>query len=137
MDLLRAQLLSDPEIIAGMQLLLETFNVDSHLTFSDLQVIAGRLNGIFERGVSQVAVVVDSRYGYSLAKTFAVFAANAPVRMKPFRRRENALEWLKSGVYKTDDPSGDEPQSVVDRDSSLVETAQRRRTPGSPMRPAE
>jgi hypothetical protein len=137
MDLLRAQLLSDPEICAGMQLLLEASNVDSRLTFADLQVIAGRLNGIFERGVTQVAVVVDSRYGYSLAKTFAVFAANAPVRMKPFRKRENALEWLRTGVYKSDDPSGDEPQSVVDRDDSLVQVTHRRRTPWSSVRAAK
>ena len=135
MDALRAQLLNDRRICPGTQLLLETSNVDSRLNFADLQVIAGRLNGIFERGINKVAVVADSRYAYSLAKTFAVFAANEPVRMKPFRKREAALQWLKTGI--ADDESSEEdiePQSLVDRDDSLIEVTHRRRTPWAAIR---
>ena len=136
MDQLRAQLLSDPQICPGTQLLLEASNVDSRLTFADLQVIAGRLDGIFSRGIGKVAVVADSRYAYSLAKTFAVFAANEPVRMKPFRKREPAIQWLQTGVAPHDESaeSDIEPQSVVERDSSLIEVPHRRRTPWAAIR---
>lgn len=135
MDQLRAQLLADPQLCPGTRLILEAVDVDSRLTFADLQVIAGRLNGIFDRGINKVAVVADSRYAYSLAKTFAVFAANEPVRMKPFRRREAALEWLRTGAAPADDSESDiEPQSVVERDDSLVEVTHRRRTPWAAIR---
>jgi hypothetical protein len=134
MDELRARLLSDPGIRRGMHLILESSKVDSRLNFSDLQVIAGRLNGIFERGINKVAVVADSRYAYSLAKTFAVFAANQPVRMKPFRNREAALVWLKTDAEPAEETADIEPQSVVERDNSLVEVTHRRRTPWAAIR---
>ena len=133
MDKLRARLLSDARIQQGMSMLLETKKVDSRLTFTDLQEIAGRLNGIFAKGIGRVAVVVDSRYAYSLARTFAVFAANEPVRMKPFRDREAADEWLRTGVAPPEEPADIEPQSVVERDDSLIEIL-RRNTPRSNKR---
>jgi hypothetical protein len=136
MDQLRAQLLIDPQLCPGTHLILEATDVDSRLTFSDLQVIAGRLDGIFGRGISKVAVVADTRYAYSLAKTFAVFAANEPVRMKPFRNREAAMEWLATGIAPSEDSaeSDIEPQSVVERDDSLIDIPHRRRTPWAAIR---
>jgi hypothetical protein len=135
MDGLRAQLLSDGRLQPGMAMILEATKVDSRLTFTDLQEIAGRLSGIFEKGISKVAVVVDSRYAYSLAKTFSVFAANEPVRMKPFRDREDAVHWLASDGTEVEESPGDEmePQSIVDRDDSLIEVL-RRNTPRSSKR---
>jgi hypothetical protein len=133
MDDLHHRLVADPEIRHGMRLILEAGDVDSQLSFSDLQEIAARLSGIFERGIGKVAVVADSAYVYSLAKTFAVFAANEPVRMKPFRRREEALEWLNSSQSSHDSHSvASKPQSLVDRDDSLVDMPRsRRKTPRS------
>jgi hypothetical protein len=131
MDDLHCRLIADREIRPGMRLLLEAAKVDSQLSFSDLQEIAGRLSEIFERGIGKVAVVADSTYVYSLAKTFAIFAANEPVRMKPFRRRDEAIAWLDSAHSGDDSHSTTtDPQSVVERDSSLVDL-QRRRTPRS------
>src|SRR5438874_6583237 len=108
MDRLRARLLSDGRLQPGMSMILETKEVDSRLTFTYLQEIAGRLSGIFEKGIGRVAVVVDSRYAYSLAKTFAVFAANEPVRMKPFRDREDAVQWLASNATDVEEKSGED-----------------------------
>jgi hypothetical protein len=135
MDRLRARLLSDGRLQPGMSMILEAKLVDSRLTFTDLQDIAGRLSGIFERGIGKVAVVVDSRYAYSLAKTFSVFAANEPVRMKPFRDREDAERWLTSNGTEVEEQPGEEmePQSIVERDDSLIEVL-RRNTPRSNKR---
>lgn len=135
MDRLRARLLSDGRIRPGMSMILEAKQVDSRLTFTDLQEIAGRLSGIFEKGIGRVAVVVDSRYAYSLAKTFSIFAANEPVRMKPFRDREDAERWLASNGTEVEEHPGDElePQSIVERDDSLIEIL-RRNTPRSNKR---
>ena len=137
MDRLRARLLSDGRLQPGMSMILEAKEVDSRLTFTDLQEIAGRLSGIFEKGIGKVAVVVDSRYAYSLAKTFSVFAANEPVRMKPFRDRESADRWLASNGMEVDEKPSDEmePQSIVERDDSLIEML-RRNTPRSNQRVA-
>jgi hypothetical protein len=135
MDRLRARLLNDGRIQPGMSMILETKQVDSRLTFTDLQEIAARLSGIFEKGIGRVAVVVDSRYAYSLAKTFSVFAANEPVRMKPFRDRDDAVRWLASNGKEDEEKQGDElePQSIVERDDSLIEVL-RRNTPSSNKR---
>ena len=122
MDDLHHQVLADPQIRPGMRMILEAASVDSELSFSDLQEIAGRLSEIFERGICKVAVVADSTYVYSLAKSFAVFAANEPVRMKPFRQREEALQWLDSSHAGDESHSTEsEPQSVVERDATLVD----------------
>jgi hypothetical protein len=129
MDDLHYQVLADPQIRPGMRMILEAASVDSQLSFSDLQEIAGRLGEIFERGIGKVAVVADSTYVYSLAKTFAIFAANEPVRMKPFRGREEAIQWLDSSQVSDDSHATTiEPQSVVDRDSSLVDVQASRRS---------
>lgn len=132
MDDLHYQILADPQIRPGMRMILEAASVDSQLSFSDLQEIALRLSEIFERGIGKVAVVADSTYVYSLAKTFAIFAANEPVRMKPFRRREEAIEWLDSSHSDESHSATSEPQSVVERDDSLVDLQRsRRNTPRS------
>lgn len=136
MDGLHHQVLADAQIEPGMRLVFEAGDADSQLTFTDLQEIAARLSGIFDRGIGKVAVVADSSYVYSLAKTFAVFAANEPVRMKPFRHREEAMEWLNSRHSADETHSATiEPQSIVERDDSLVELSRsRRKTPRSTKR---
>lgn len=132
MDDVHHQVLADPQIRPGMRLILEAANVDSELSFSDLQEIARRLGEIFERGIGKVAVVADSTYVYSLAKTFAIFAANEPVRMKPFRLREDAIQWLDSSHTDDSHSTASEPQPVVERDGSLVDVQRsRRNTPRS------
>lgn len=133
MDQLHHKLLADKEIEPGMRLIFEAGDVDSQLSFTDLQEIAARLSGIFGRGIGRVAVVADSTYVYSLAKTFAVFAANEPVRMKPFRKREDALEWLNSAHHADETHhAATEPQSIVVRDNSLVDVPRsKRQTPRS------
>jgi hypothetical protein len=135
MDRLRARLLNDGRIQPGMSMILETKQVDSRLTFTDLQEIAARLSGIFEKGIGRVAVVVDSRYAYSIAKSWSVFAANESVRMKPLRDRDDAVRWLASNGKEDEEKQGDElePQSIVERDDSLIEVL-RRNTPSSNKR---
>lgn len=136
MDGLHHQMLADTRIEPGMRLIFEAGDADARLNFTDLQEIAERLSGIFDRGIGKVAVVADSNYVYSLAKTFAVFAANEPVRMKPFRKREEAIEWLNSKHSANEAHSATiEPQSIVERDDSLVELSRsRRKTPRSTKR---
>ncbi len=121
MDRLRAQLLADDRIAAGMKMLFETTEVDSRLSFTDLQEIAGRLGGIFGKGINKVAVVADSRFIYSMAKTFRVFAANQPVQMCPFRNLAEAVIWLYDGALNAEVMELAEitPQSIVERESSF------------------
>ena len=96
MDDLRARLLADVRIVPGTRMLFDTRGAISHLSFSDLKDIANRLKGIFDRGVTTVAVVAESHLIYSLATTFGVFARYQPVEVKPFRKIEDARAWLES-----------------------------------------
>jgi SpoIIAA-like len=95
-DQLRARILSDERIAGPTNLLMETGKADAHLTFTDLQEISARLQGLFDKGIVRVAIVAKSNFIYSLAKTFGVFAAREPVRIKPFRKTADAIEWLNS-----------------------------------------
>jgi hypothetical protein len=95
MDQLRAQLLADDRIVAGTRMLWETTQGQSRLSFVDLKDIAARLKGIFDKGISKVAIVATSHLIYSLATTFGVFARFEPVEVKPFRNLEDAKRWLK------------------------------------------
>src|SRR5207237_10245943 len=96
MDDLRARLLADVRIVPGTRMLFDTRGAISHLSFSDLKDIANRLKGIFDRGVTTVAVVAESHLIYSLATTFGAFARYQPVEVKPFRKIEDARAWLES-----------------------------------------
>ena len=98
MDDLRARLLADDRIVPGTKMLFDTRGAVSHLTFSDLKDIANRLKGIFDKGVTTVAVVATSHLIYSLATTFGVFARYQPVQVKPFRNIDEARAWLGSKV---------------------------------------
>lgn len=97
-DDLRSSLLTDERIGGEMALLLDADQADAQLTFTDLQEIAGRLQQIFDKGIGRVAIVARSTFVYSLAKTFGVFAATEPVRVKPFREVGEAVEWLQSAA---------------------------------------
>lgn len=96
MDRLRARLLADDRIVPGTHMLFDTRGAISHLTFGDLKDIANRLKGIFDKGITTVAVVAESHLIYSLATTFGVFARYQPVQVKPFRKLEAATSWLRA-----------------------------------------
>lgn len=98
MDDLRTKILADDRITGDMKLLFETKEAVPRLTFSDLQEIAARLQGLFEKGISRVAVVADSTFTFSLATTFGVFAEREPVAVKPFRKVDDAVQWLRSAA---------------------------------------
>jgi hypothetical protein len=98
MDDLRAKLLSDERITGDMKLLFETKDADPRLTFSDLQEIAARLQGLFDKGINRVAVVADSTFTFSLATTFGVFAEREQVAVRPFRKVDDAVKCLRSAA---------------------------------------
>lgn len=104
MDQLRGQLLGDERIGGDMRLLLDANDADPKLTFTDLQEIAGRLQGLFDKGISRVAIVAESSFIKSLAKTFCVFAENAPVRVQPFATTDDAVLWLQSAQQTSSGP---------------------------------
>lgn len=122
MDTLRARLLTDDRIVPGMRMLLEATEVESLFTFTDLQEIAARLEGLFSKGINRVAVVADSRFIYSIAKTFRVFADNQPVQVCAFRKLEEAEGWLHDGVVNPEvmELAETSPPSLVDRDAELT-----------------
>ena len=96
-DQLRSSILADSRIGPGMALLFETEGAEPKLTFTDLNEIAGRLQQVFDKGISRIAIVAHSKFLYSLARTFGIFAAREPVRVKPFQKVEDAVNWLSVG----------------------------------------
>jgi hypothetical protein len=97
-DAITIQILADKRVHAGINFLLETADVDSRLTFTDLKELAGNLQRLSEKGVARLALVAHSTFLYSLAKTFGVFASKEPVVVKPFRKVADAEKWLKSAA---------------------------------------
>lgn len=93
-DQMRASILADERIGPGMSLLFETDGAEPKLTFTDLNEIAGRLQQVFDKGICRIAIVAPSKFLFSLARTFGIFAAREPVRVRPFQKAEDARDWL-------------------------------------------
>ncbi len=115
MDRLRARLLDDDRIVPGTRMLFDTRHGESHLKFTDLKDIANRLKGLFDKGINKVAVVAESHFIYSLATTFGVFARYQPVQVKPFRKIDDAMIWLRANTRPTPvaNPLPDLPEALV------------------------
>ena len=95
-DAINVQILADKRIHRGINFLLEAKDVESRLTFTDLKELAANLQDVSKKGVARLALVAHSTFLYSLAKTFGVFAAKEPVKVKSFRKLDEALKWLRS-----------------------------------------
>ncbi|MDQ6716959.1 MAG: STAS/SEC14 domain-containing protein [Gemmatimonadota bacterium] len=95
-DQMRSSILADERIGPGMALLFETDGAEPLLTFTDLNEIACRLEQVFDKGIGRIAIVASSKFLYSLARTFGVFAAKERVSVKPFERIEDAEDWLSA-----------------------------------------
>ncbi len=120
MDRLRARLLDDDRIVPGTRMLFDTRHGESHLKFTDLKDIANRLKGLFDKGVNKVAVVAESHFIYSLATTFGVFARYQPVQVKPFRKLDDAIIWLRTDTRPTPvaNPLPDLPDAIINAGKS-------------------
>ena len=93
-DQLRSSILANDRIGPGMALLFDTDGAEPKLTFTDLNEIACRLQQVFDKGIVRIAIVARSKFLYSLARTFGIFAERERVRVKPFQKVEDANDWL-------------------------------------------
>ena len=97
-DNLQSSILADDRICGAMSCLIDANDADPKLTFADLHDTAALLQQIFEKGIARLAIVARSTFVYSLAKTFGVFAASQPMRVRPFRDVSEAVAWLNSAA---------------------------------------
>ena len=98
---LASSLAGDDDILPGMRFLVEAADVDPDITFTDLRNAAGVLTSLYEKGVSDMAIVTDTTHVYALAQVFAVFAPPATVSVKVFRTLPDATAWLKAQAERT------------------------------------
>jgi hypothetical protein len=91
-------LLADNRITNGSSVLVDANGAKPHLSFTDLQEVSGPLQQMFEKGIVRMALVTDSTFVYSIGRTFGVFAARLPLKVKTFRELSEAVAWLEAAA---------------------------------------
>lgn len=92
------QLLDDPRIEPGTQLLMDCRGVTHMPSTPELRMIARDLAPLHERGVERMAVCAESNFVYGVARMFAVFAEVFGLHVAAFRDIGEARDWLGAGI---------------------------------------
>ena len=92
------ELLDDPRLEPGCQLLVDCRGVTSAPSTPELRIIARDLAPLHQRGVERIAVCADSTFVYGVARMFAVFAEVFGLHVAAFRDVRDARQWLASGM---------------------------------------
>ena len=92
------ELLDDPRIEPGTQILVDCRGVTNTPSTPELRMIARDLAPLHERGVERIAVCAESNFVYGVARMFAVFAEVFGLHVAAFREMREARDWLGSGI---------------------------------------
>lgn len=94
--------LADRELKPGLRGLLDAREAEPDITVLQLAEVAGRVQKLIDRGLGRIAIVVESRASYRVAKTFSVLARALGVDVEVFTDIGAAEAWLNGSALTSD-----------------------------------
>lgn len=95
----------DPRFVPGFYIHLDLREMEFVPAADESWKLALILRSLRKSLTGKIAVSVSSPLHYGLARVIAMYAAVGGIRMRPFLRQDDALEWLR----ETRDEPGDAP----------------------------
>jgi hypothetical protein len=87
---------SDPAYRAGMSTLIDCRNVTTLLSSEELRIIAADIQHLTtSRARGRCAILAPSEAGFGLLRMYEAYSEGAPVEVRAFRERDEAMEWLE------------------------------------------
>ena len=93
---------ADPELKPGVRGLVDAREAEPDVTVLQLAEIAKRVHKLIDRGLGRIAIVVESRASYRVAKTFAALARALGIEVDVFTDIGAAEAWLEDSTRRSD-----------------------------------
>ena len=87
--------IKDPDLTPGIRALVDARDAEPDITILQLAEVANRVLKLINRGLARIAIVVESRVGSRVAKTFAVLARALGIEVDVFTELHEAEAWLE------------------------------------------
>jgi hypothetical protein len=94
--------LADPELKPGVRGLVDAREAEPDITILQLAEVASRVHKLINRGLGRIAIVVESRASYRVAKTFSVLARALGIDVDVFTDIGAAEAWLEDSTGRSD-----------------------------------
>jgi hypothetical protein len=92
------ELLDDPSIVPGTQMLVDARQVTDVPSTPELRLVARDMAPLHQRGVVRMAVCAEGAFVYGVARMFGVFAEAIGLHVAAFRNMREARDWLSDGI---------------------------------------
>lgn len=93
---------ADPELRPGVRGLVDAREAEPDVTILQLAEVARRVHKLIDRGLGRIAIVVESRASYRVAKTFSVLARALGIDVDVFTEIGAAEAWLDDSTGRSD-----------------------------------
>ena len=94
--------LAEPELRPGVRGLVDAREAEPDITILQLAEVASKVLKLIDRGLGRIAIVVESRAGYRVAKTFSVLARALGIEAEVFTELRAAEAWLEDSTGMSD-----------------------------------
>jgi len=94
--------IGDPDLRPGVRGLVDAREAEPDVTILQLAEIARRVHKLIDRGLGRIAIVVESKASYRVAKTFAVLARALGIDVDVFTDISAAEAWLDDSTGRSD-----------------------------------
>jgi hypothetical protein len=94
--------LADPDLRPRLRMLYDASEAEPDITILQLAEVAAKVQQLTNRGVGRIAIVVESRASYRMAKTFSVLARALGIDVEVFTELAAAEAWLEEIIGSGD-----------------------------------
>lgn len=94
--------IADPELRPGVRGLVDAREAEPDVTILQLAEVARRVHKLINRGLGRIAIVVESRASYRVAKTFSVLGRALGIDVDVFTDIGAAEAWLADSTGSSD-----------------------------------